>query len=169
MTAAVDRSSASTYDDRRERTVRMTIAVADASSIKKDHMIEQRPVAVRRRAQFLQVISEKLDVIRLDSGALLHFLREILVMRQWMMGLRDADLRIRSPILFASIHERGYSGEVGLESQQLQIVEKLHVLFEPIRSACGPLDVRYIFRALFFGLLYSSFHVAKRREVVVDL
>src|SRR5262245_29843602 len=112
--------------------MRMAIAVADASSIQKDHVIEQRSVAIRRRTQFLKVIRKQLDVICLDFGALLHLLRKVLVMGHWMMGLGNADLRIGPSILFAAIHESRHPCEVGLESQQLKIVEKLNVRLEPI-------------------------------------
>src|SRR5437867_6866160 len=105
VTAALDGSGASARHQGRQRSVRVAIAVADAASIEKDHVVEQRPVAIRCRSQFPQVISEQPDVIRQDLGALLHLLRKILMMGQWMMRLRNADLRVGPPILFAAIHE----------------------------------------------------------------
>src|SRR6266850_5735516 len=101
VTTALDGSCASAEHQRRQRSVGMAIAVADAPSIKKDHVIEQRPVTIRRRSQFLQVTGEQLDVVRLDPGAFLHLHRIVLVMGQWMMRLGDADLRIGPPVLFA--------------------------------------------------------------------
>src|SRR5205809_3739475 len=106
-------------------------------------------------------------MIRLDSGALLHLLRNVLVMRQWMMRFRNANLWIRPSILFAAIHKGGHAGQVRLEGQQLQVVEKAHMRLEPIGNTFGPRHIRRgiagwpALRALFFGLLDSSFDVSK--------
>src|SRR5262249_8146949 len=103
MSAAFDPAGPPAYNKRRQRTVSVAIAVADGASIKQDHVIQQRPVTVRRRSQFLHVISEQPDMIGLDFCALLHLLRKILVMGQRMMRLGNADLRIRPTVLFAAI------------------------------------------------------------------
>src|SRR2546425_3594301 len=50
VAAALDGSGTSAYHQRRQRAVGMAIAIADARSIQKDHVIEQRPVAKIGRA-----------------------------------------------------------------------------------------------------------------------
>ena len=132
-------------------------------------MVEQRPVAVRRLAQLLQIVGEQLDVVRLNRRALLELRRIVLVMRQVMVRLVDAQLRIRPTGLFAPVHERNHACQVGLVGQKLQIVEQRHVSVECVRNARGPVDVRHLLRTLFLGLLDPPLHVAQRRQVVVHL
>ena len=67
MTAALERAAAAADEQRRERTVRVTVAVADARTIKNDHVVEQRAVAVRRVPQLLQIIREQLQVVLAES------------------------------------------------------------------------------------------------------
>src|SRR5262245_51046519 len=114
MTATFDRSRATARQNSRKRAVGMAITVADASSVQKNHVIEQRPISVRRRSELFKIRSKQRDVIGLDLGAFLHLRRIVLMMSQRVMRLRNADLRIRSPILFTAIHERGDSRQVGL-------------------------------------------------------
>src|SRR5262245_21243771 len=110
-----------------------------------------------------------MDVIGLYPGALLHLLRLVLVMSQWMVRLRNSDLRVGPSILFAAIHERDDTCQIGLECEQLQVIEKLHMRLEPIGNAFGALHVRRLSRALCLSILDSSFHVTKGFEVVVHL
>src|SRR5262245_63578355 len=90
-------------------------------------------------------------------------------MSQWMVRLRNSDLRIWPSILFAAIHERDDACQVALECEQLQVVEKFYMRLETIGNAFWPLHVRRLFRALFLSVLDSSFEVTKRLEVIVNL
>src|SRR5262249_25156252 len=90
-------------------------------------------------------------------------------MSQWMVRLRNSDLRVRPSILFAAIHERDDACQVTLECEQLQVVEKLYMGLESIGNSFGALHVRRLFRALFFSILNSSFDVTKRLQVVIHL
>src|SRR5262249_5185816 len=90
-------------------------------------------------------------------------------MSQWMVRLRNSDLRIWPSILFAAIHERDDACQVALECEQLQVVEKFYMRLETIGNAFWPLHVRRLFRALFLSVLDSSFDVTKRLEVIVNL
>src|SRR5262249_47054817 len=103
-------------------------------------------------------------MVRLNLGALLHLLRKILMMSQRMMRLGDADLRVRSPVLFAAIHKGGDSCQIRLKGEQLQIVEQPHVRFEVAWNAYRAFHVRDAViscAALFFSLLDTSLHIAK--------
>src|SRR5438105_4439181 len=114
MTAAFDGARAAAHEQRRQRAMRMAVAVADAAAEKNDRMVEQRSIAILRRSQLLEVLGEQLEVISLNDGALVHLHRIVLMMRQRMMRLRNPDLRIRTSGLFASVHERNHAREVGL-------------------------------------------------------
>jgi len=50
----------------------MAVAVTDSRSVEDYRVIEQRPVAVWCRSQFLQIVTEQFDVIRLNFGTLRH-------------------------------------------------------------------------------------------------
>src|SRR5438093_3764855 len=63
MAPALERARASADEQRRQRTVRMAVAVADSSSIKNHHMVEQRSITVRGVSQLLQVVGEQLHVV----------------------------------------------------------------------------------------------------------
>ena len=56
------------------------------------------------------------------------------MVRQRVMRLGDADLRIRPAGLLAAVHERDHPRQIGLVGQQLQVVEQPHVRLEPIRN-----------------------------------
>src|SRR2546426_1634783 len=58
MAAALESARASPDQQRRERPVGMAIAVADGSTVKNHHVIEQGSVAVRRVSKLLQVVGE---------------------------------------------------------------------------------------------------------------
>jgi hypothetical protein len=164
MAAALDRSGAPTHNNRGERAVSMPIAVADAAAKQEDRMIEQRAVAVRCGSKFLEVIREQRHVIGLDLGALLHLLRLVLVMSQRMMGFGNANLRIRPSILLSAIHEGSHPCQIGLESQQLEIVEKSDVRFECVGNTYGPRHIGSAvagFAALLLSLLDATLDVAK--------
>src|SRR5678815_895180 len=137
-------------------TVCMTVAVADARSIQNDHVVEQRAIAVGSVAQLLQIIREEFQMVLLNLGALLHLDRIVLMMRQRMMRLRNADLWVRPRALLAPVHECDDAGDVRLIREKLQVVEKTGVLVETLRNARGPRDVGNFLRALLLGLLTVS-------------
>ena len=66
----------------------MPVAIADARAKEKDHVIEQRAIAIRRVAQFFQILGKQLDVMPLNAGAFFHLHRVVLVVRDGMVRLR---------------------------------------------------------------------------------
>src|SRR5262252_1387506 len=56
MTAALEGAAATADDERRERTVCVTVTVADARSIQNDQVVEQRAIAVGRVAKLFQIV-----------------------------------------------------------------------------------------------------------------
>src|SRR5262245_64758647 len=114
-------SAASTADHEcRQRTMCMTVAVADARAIQNDHVVEQRAIAVGSVAQLLQIIREEFQMVLLNLSALLHLDRIVLMMRQRMMRLRNADLWIRPRALLAPVHECDDAGDVRRIRDKLQ-------------------------------------------------
>jgi hypothetical protein len=77
------------------------------------------------------------------------------------MRFGDPDLRVRTPGLFAAIHERDHAGEIGLIGQYLQVVEQLHVRLEPVRNARRLIDVRPLAIFLLLRLLDPAFDVTE--------
>src|SRR5438046_6561766 len=106
MASALESARASADEQRRERTVRMAIAVADCSAVKNHHVIEQRSVAVWRIPELLQVIGEQFQVVLLNFDALRHFFRIVLVVCHRVMRLWNADLRVGPRTLLTAVHER---------------------------------------------------------------
>ena len=90
------------------------------------------------------------------------------MVRQLMMRIRDAELRVRPRALLASVHERDDARQVALIRQHLQVVEQLHVLVERVGNADRPIDIRQLAPALLLGLLDAPLDVAQRLEVVAD-
>jgi hypothetical protein len=67
MPPALEPPGASAQKQGWQRTVRVPVAVADARPIQKDRMIEQRPVAILRIAQFFQIFCEQRQMISADK------------------------------------------------------------------------------------------------------
>ena len=84
------------------------------------------------------------------------------MVRQRVMGLGHADLRVRPSGLFAAVHERDHARQVRLIREQLQIVEELHVRLEAVGHSGGPVDLRTAPGALLLRFLDAAFDVAER-------
>ena len=78
----------------RQRIARVLIRIAHAAAVEDQRVIEQRAVAVGRRVQLLQELGEQLDVVGVDLGDLGDVLRVVAVVRDRMVLLGDADLRV---------------------------------------------------------------------------
>src|SRR5262249_42724312 len=86
-----------------------------------------------------------------------------------MMGLGDANLRVRPAGLLTAVHERDHASQVGLIGEELQVVEQLHVRLESFGHTRRLIDVWAFFGALFFSLLDPALDVTERLEIVVHL
>ena len=131
-------------------------------------MVQQRSVAVGRPAQLLQVGREQRGVVCVQLREERHLLGIVLVMRQRMVGLGDADLRVRPPAVLAAQHERHDPCQIALVGQHLQIAHQRAVIFVVRRDPAGLLHQRQIHRALFLGVLDAPLHVAHRGQVLVE-
>ena len=90
-------------------------------------------------------------------------------MRQRMVRLGHADLRVRAGALFLADHERDDARQVGLKRQELQVQHQRQVIFEDRRHALRLLHRRQLDVALFLGFLNAPFDVTNRFGVFVDL
>ena len=152
------------HDDRQvERVVR--VAVAHAGPVDDHRLIEQRPVAVRRRPQLLQEAPEDLHVERVDLGQLDQLLLAVAVVRDGVVRLRDPDLGVGAHALLAADQEGADAGQVGLPGDQHQVEHQVGVLLEVGGDAGRLLDLRQPAAALRLGDLDAPLDVADRIEV----
>ena len=85
-----------------------------------------------------------------------------------MVRIRDADLRISAVADFATDHETGDAGQIGLERQHLQIDHQADVIVERIRDTgrrrhwCG-------LRVGAGGALDAAFDIAGRLKIFIEL
>src|SRR5580765_5547499 len=90
-------------------------------------------------------------------------------MRQRMVRLGHADLRVRPRALLLADHERDDTREVRLERQQLQVEHQREMILEYRRRALRLLDRRQLEVPLLLGFLNTALDVADRFGVLVDL
>ena len=91
-------------------------------------MIEQRPVAVRRGSQLLYEVAEQREMVRIDLAVLGDRVGDVPVVRDDVMRLGHADLRVADAARFDTFHERGHTSDVGSPRERDQVVHHAHVL-----------------------------------------
>ena len=107
MPASLDVPAAAAGHERGHVVVPVPHAVAHAAAEDDDGMVEQRAVAVRGGAQFVEEVREHLDVIAVNFGHLADPLLVPGVVRQLVMRVGDADFAIRAVTLFGPQHQGG--------------------------------------------------------------
>ena len=133
------------------------------------HVIQQRAVAVGRRLQLPEQPGEHLHVIGVDLGDLRDLLRFLLMVRDRVMRVGHADLRIGHAAVLVSHHEGDDAREIALKRQHLQVEHQVHVIFPARRDAGGMIDERQLLIALRLGNLDALLHVANRVEILGQL
>ena len=126
----------------RQILVRMAVAVAQAAAVDDERVIEQRAVAVGRVLHLVDEAREQLHVHRVDLGHPLDPLGVAAVVRERVVRIGHADLRIRPHAAFASHHQRDDAGHVGLEGDQLQVEHQVDVVGVEHRDAGRLVDAR---------------------------
>ena len=89
----------------------------------------------------------------LDLRALFELFRIVLVMRQLMMRIRDAELGYALRSRFAVEHERDHPCQIALVRQHLQVIKERHVLVKRVGNADRPIHFGQLQRTLFLCLL----------------
>ena len=143
----------------RQVRVLVQVAVAHAAAVDEQALIEQRAVAVGRRAHLLGEVAEQRHVIGVDLGLLLDQARVVAVVRSGMMLIRHADVRIRPVADLARENHAEDARRVGLEREQLQVEHELRVVVERRGDAERPL--RQLHVAVRFGF--------RRADALLDL
>ena len=131
-------------------------------------MIEQRAVAVRRRAQLLEEVREEPDVIAVEHREALVVLLHVRVMRQRVERVAHAALRVDGAAQLLAQQERRDARDLGLPRQHLQVVHQLDVLLDVTRHARRRGRHREIVRELLPGLLHATLDLAHVGQVLIE-
>ena len=128
-----------------------------------------RAACRRRRAStrsLLEQIRELRHVVGVDLRHLRDLLRLLLVMRDRVMRVRHADLRIGHAAELAAEHERDDARQVALIREHLQVAHQLDVIVVRRRDAGRVIDDRQLLVALLLGPLDAPLDVANRIEIL---
>mgnify|MGYP000057988217 CR=1 FL=1 len=93
------------------------------------------------RDELHQLAGEQFGVMAVDRRHAVDQLRLIIVMRERVVRVRGADLRVGPRALLFADHERDDPGQIGLKRQNLQVRHQLQVVFEHRRRTLGLLEV----------------------------
>ena len=105
----------------------------------------------------------------IDLGHLGDLVRIVAVVRERVMRIGDADLRIRAVAGFARQLKRDDARDVALQRQQLQVEHQPGVVGVGGRHAERPIEIgQRILLGGRFGLLNAPLDVADRFQVLVD-
>ena len=141
MTAALVLSHRAADQHVTDILVAVQVRVAHVTGPQNQRMVEQVAIAIGCRFQLIQEVRQALDVIAVDLGPVLAFLRNRAMVRRGMIGRRHARFRIAPHADVVRVHQRRYPRDVRLESQRLQVPHQLDVFGERFRHAEGNLGV----------------------------
>ena len=153
-----------------ERNVhrRMRVTVRDPGPVNHGYVVHQRAIAVARGAQLVEQIREHLHVIRVDLRRFRNLLGLVLMVRDRMVRVGHADLRICHTALLMPEHERDHAGHIALISQNHQVEHQLEVVFPTRGNSRGTLHFRQ-FAILLFRDLDAPLDPADRVEILGQL
>ena len=133
-------------------------------------MIQERSVTVLRGLELFEEGREQRDVEGVDLRDLGNLVRIIPVVRQRVVGLRHASLRVGPRAGFARELEGDDTRNVGLQGQNLQIEHQLCMVGVLHRDSDGPIKIRqFPFRSGLLRILDAPLNLADRIEVFADL
>ena len=138
-------------------------------------MIEERPVAIRRRLQLLRETRHRRGVIAVEVRKPLDAVRGITVVRRAVPARahstvwEELALRIckRPPGEIATAEQRHHARDVGLEGQRGQVEVQLDMVVEVLRDAGRQRHFRHVVRR-FRGDLEATFNLANFVRVLID-
>src|SRR5262249_5618441 len=169
MLSTFQPSSTATRKKDRHISDRMLAAIAHPGTVNDHHMIQQGAIPVGRHSQSLEEIGEQCHVMDVDFPQLLQLVRGVLVVRDRVVRIRNAELRIRAAAQLPAYHERYYAREVGLIGQYLQVEHQLRMVFELRRDTGWLPNRRELEVALLFGLLDTTLDVTNSFEIFIEL
>ena len=169
VAVALDGAAVVSRQQERHVVVLVCVAVAYRGAVEQHHVVDQRAVAVGRAGQLGHELAEERHVVLVDLLHLLDLLAVPAVVRQRVVRVGDADLRIGRAALLAADHVGEDARRVGLVGQQEQVVHQPRVVLERDRDAGRRLQQRELAVGLRFGDLDAALDLAHCVEVVVQL
>ena len=169
MAAGVQCAAAFAEQENRQLIVVVAVAVADAGAVEEHHVVEQGAVAFFDCLQFGDEVVEVLSVELVDLGDLFELGFVAAVVGAVVVAFGHADELVAAVASFVGEDEGAEAGEVGLEGEDLQVSQRLHVLAVFLRDAGGLLDGRLDLGVFFLVAVESAFHLADAREVLIEL
>src|SRR6266853_3623521 len=86
-----------------------------------------------------------------------------------MVWIRDADLGIRTIVLFARELERDNTGDIGLKRQNLEVVHELCVVGKRCGYPYRPIEIRHIVvRRCLFSALDLALYLTDAFDVLIQ-
>ena len=118
---------------------------------------------------FARYFREELGVVPVDLRHVRNELGLVLMVRQRMMRLGHANLRIRPRALLLADHERNHAREIALIREQLQVEHQRQVIFENRRCSLRLIHFRQLEIGLLLRALDAALDVSHRFRVLLDL
>src|SRR5215831_9120969 len=107
-------------------------------------------------------------MVLVDLGDLCYFHRIVAVVTDWMVRVRDADIRIDAIALLARELERDDARDVRLKGENLEVEHELRVVGERRGHAYRPLDIgRLVVRHRFLTALDLTLHPTYAVEILI--
>src|SRR5258706_4291591 len=131
-------------------------------------MIEQASIPIGRRFELVQKVSEQLCMKTIDLGDFLNPLRIIAMVRERMMRVGDADLRIDPHASLAAEHQGRNTSQVGLKCDNLKVVHQLRIIRKSYWYTGGLFDRPRHPPGIFLSGLDSALALPDRRHVFVQ-
>jgi len=169
VAVAPDGAAVVAQQQQRHVVVLVRVAVPNRGAVEQHHVVDERAVAVRRAGQLGHELAEERHVVLVDLLHLLDLLAVAAVVRQRVVRVGDADLRIRRAALLAADHVGEDARGVGLVGEHEQVVHQPGVVLERDRDAGGRFQQRQFAVGLRFGDLDAPLDLAHGVEVVVQL
>ena len=151
----------------RQVAVVMHIGIPHAAPIKVERMIQQRAVALRRGLQLPKKLGEQRHVELIDLGHPRNLFRIVAVMRQRMMRIRNASLRIGPVAGFARKLEGNHARDIALQRQHLEIEHQSSVVRVGGGNTDRPIQIRQrVVLGIGFRPLNAALHLADRFKIL---
>src|SRR4029453_4964582 len=145
------------------------VCIAHPAAIEDQRVIEQRPVAVWRSAQLLGTLREHSKVPGVEDRVLHLHVRLLAMVRDRVMRLGDADIRIALHAGLAGHHEREHASEVGLVGHREEIEKLADMLGVFLRHADRRIGYGHVGRVLRLGALNPPLDLPDVVEIATEL
>ena len=170
MAAAAHVAGGAARNDDWQINMVVNVRIAHAAAIQVEHVVQQRPVSFRSGLQLLQKLREQRDVELIDLGHLGDLFGVVAMVRQRVMRIGNADLRISPVACFSRQLKRHDARDVSLQAPA--VADRTSGGRGQHTTAGTPRGRSKIRQRIFlrgrFGLLNAPFNVADRLQVLAD-